>query len=506
MMQHYYGVEFTSQFENLFAGLAIANNKTEHASSFYVIKFDFSAINTISYVDTLRGMKEKILSAISEFSRTYSFFSEQELHPISEAEMPSEILIRFLDVFASKKTSHPLYVMVDEYDQFTNELMSFNLSDFTNTVSKNGFVRKFYEAVKEGVGRGIIARFFATGVTPVTLDSMTSGFNIAKDITLTPEFNEMLGFSEEEVAQILEYYEVENAARVLGDMRVYYNGSRFAPGAEMRLYNSNMIWYFLSDLIPYKRYPLSLTDNNIASDYSKMAYIVNLSASETKPEVLNRIFTEGETASMLTTQFSFQRRFTDDDMVSLLFYNGLLTLKEEYGQRFKFIIPNYSIRELYWDYFREKKEEELNIQFRRNEIDDDMYEFIYKGDTQRFLQAIEKVMAQLSNRDLRGFKEKDLKILVLLLCRAANVLIIESEVETSSGYIDLLLTGKHEQGIILHYCLELKYLQTTQKKQLTQVLEEGYKQAERYAKSLNRNTSYKPIALVFAGRTGAVKN
>lgn len=503
MLQHYYGIEFKDSFSNLFSNLHVGANPTHLANSYCVLLFDFSGVSSSNSNSLPTSMNIAVLQAIKYFNSSYDLLSADEIASLGSVEFPSDVLKEFFSLIRGRFPGG-LYIMVDEYDHFTNELLVQNMSDFKSTVSGNGFVRKFYEVIKSGVRDGVVERFFATGVTPVSLDSMTSGFNIAVDLTLDKEFNEMLGFTESEVEELLLYYDIPLRDAVLTDMRQYYNGSLFSKIASQRVYNSNMVLYFLDSLLRSGTYPGSLTDNNIASDYGKISNLIELSRTDDQVEVIDSLFSSGEVASGLTTMFSFERTFTKEDLVSLLFFHGLLTIKEPYGQRIRFTIPNYAIKELYWDFIREKKEHDLSIQFQKTEIDDDMYEFIYQEKPERLVAAIEKVMAQLSNRDLRGFKEKDLKIMVLLLCRATDVLIIESEVETGGGYIDLLITGKSAKDISLHYCLELKYTQSSKSEEAKKLAEMGFEQAKRYCESLNRNTQYTPMSIAFSGKKGTI--
>jgi len=501
-LQCYYGIEYKGRFTELFGELYIGKNPTKLANTLYVIVFDFSAVDTRHTDEIETGFFRRVKNGIDLFEATYKLFTDEQLVNLQKLTDPAELVLEFFSIFKNATSGGELFILVDEYDHFTNELLSFNLDSFRNIVTQNGFVRKFYEAIKSATREGIVDRFFATGVTPVTLDSMTSGFNIAKNLTLVKEFNEMLGFTENEVIEMLGYYVVESPERVIEDMREYYNGSLFCIDATTRLYNSNMVLYFVDALISTASYPRVLVDINIASDYSKIGKLILLAKHNELSERMNELFESGEVAARLTYQFSFERDFTEDDLISLLFYNGLLTLKSEMGPRFIFSIPNYAIRELYWDFLKIKYEERYSVELTNSEIDDEMYEFTYKANYQKLIHAIERVMERLSNRDLMNFTEKDLKLLVILLARLSDSFVIESEVEVSGKYIDLLLSAKTEKGIKENYLIELKYLKMAQESELNQKLNEAEEQAKEYLSLIERSKKYIGLAIVFVGRKG----
>jgi Predicted AAA-ATPase len=226
-------------------------------------------------------------------------------------------------------------LLLDEYDHFANGLVSFNLEGFKKAVSRNGFVRKLYEKLKIATRQNIIDRMFVTGVSPVTVDSLTSGFNIATQISLDLECHNLMGFTEAEVAEILRGVGATESdmPKLIRDMRRWYNGYSFNVATKERLYNSDMVLYFAHFYVQYKAYPTEMLDINIASDYSKIRKIFRIGGFESeKWIVLDKLIRGERVLFSLTSQFSFEKKsFPIEDILSLLFYMGFLTIKKKWG-------------------------------------------------------------------------------------------------------------------------------------------------------------------------------
>jgi len=197
-----------------------------------------------------------------------------------------------------REINGPIYVIIDEYDHFANELLSFDLALFQNSVSKNGFIRKWYEVLKQGT-KTSVRRIFATGVSPVTLDSLTSGFNIGKNLSRSQKLNEMMGFTAEEVS-LLVTETLPAGSRtpaMMGTMQQYYNGYLFSEKGEKRVFISDMILYYLSSTYEQGEPPELLLDMNIASDYGKLGRIMRLKSPESNIPVLKEIVYGGEVSA-----------------------------------------------------------------------------------------------------------------------------------------------------------------------------------------------------------------
>ena len=197
-LENYYDFKKVDKFEKLYGETYIGKNPTKLKNSYHILKFNFSGIDTENEETTIKGFREKVMISISGFVQKYGL--DFYVNPELTAE---GLLSSLIEAFKVQKSEEKIYVIVDEYDHFANELLGFNTNQSKNLVSKNGKVRKWYEILKEGT-ESVVDRIFITGVAPITLDSLTSGFNISSDKTQDREFNEMMGFTEKELRKLME--------------------------------------------------------------------------------------------------------------------------------------------------------------------------------------------------------------------------------------------------------------------------------------------------------------
>ena len=273
------------------------------------------------------------------------------------------ILDNLFKAFISQKNNEKIYVIIDEYDHFANELLGFQPEKFKDLVSKNGKVRKWYEILKKGT-ETVVDRIFITGVAPITLDSLTSGFNIATDETREKLFNEMLGFTKDELIKMMQEQEIskEEQEMIYPVMKENYDGYKFCIDSEEHIYNSNMCLYFLNQYVRNKALPRSLIDVNIASDYSKLENLINLCTAENKKEILEATLTDKGITANIIEKFNPQMGFKEDEFVSMLFYLGYLTIVEENFGRPVLKVPNQMMKEIYAEYFINVVKDEIYVE------------------------------------------------------------------------------------------------------------------------------------------------
>ncbi|MEZ4852000.1 MAG: AAA family ATPase [Bacteroidia bacterium] len=406
VLQYYYGLEHKNKFETLFGRFHIGQNPTPLANTYLILKFDFSGIDTDSREKTYRGFSFKVEHGIRVFLETYSaYFSSEDRKDILSKSAP-EIMISSLFAHFQQPDIPKIYVIIDEYDHFTNELISFRLNEFQEIVSENGYVRKFYEVIKTATHEGAVDRFFATGVSPITLDSMTSGFNMGSNISLDAALNEMMGFTQEEVRGILKGVEIADSELdgMMDEMRKWYNGYLFDADGKERMYNSDMVLYFANEYQKRRKYPRSLLDINISSDYGKLGKLFRLGGEESKRwDLLQRLLRGEEVSAQLTEQFSFARKFTEYDFLSLLFYMGLITIKKADLSEVQLQIPNEVIRELYYNYFLEQIQFQKNLDITNPDVVKRIQEFAKYNNPQPLILSPEDTLKQLSNQRLARF-------------------------------------------------------------------------------------------------------
>ena len=261
MLRHYYGLEFQPQFNELFGKLDIGKNPTALANQYMILKFEFTGIQTNTPDNTMEGFLGSVRDSVGLFLNQYDDIFPPDIHATivdkKQANLIMKALFFYYQKISKSKKVPKIYLLIDEYDHFTNELISFNFDFFAKSVTENGFVRKFYETIKAATWDGIVDRLFITGVSPVTVDSLTSGFNIGTNLSLHPNFHSMMGFEEPEVSGILKGIGVKRAdlTPILNDLRAWYDGYLFHIDAKSHVYNPDMVLYFAVYYQSTKKYP-----------------------------------------------------------------------------------------------------------------------------------------------------------------------------------------------------------------------------------------------------------
>jgi Predicted AAA-ATPase/PD-(D/E)XK nuclease superfamily len=486
MLHCYYGVEYKDQFQTLFGDLYIGKKPTPLANRFFILRLDFSGITTKEPQEVMHSFLQKVKSGTKDFLQTYSSYFQPNDEAVLEREhTPSGVLIDFFDLVTKRRLldDHKVYVMVDEYDQFTNQLLSYHSREFQKVVSEDGDVRVFYEVLKSVTGLGKVSRIYLSGVAPVTLDGMGSGYNISTNISLAWPFHKMVGFEEAEVKALLLKIGLSKGtlSTVLADLRKWYNGYLFSPSAKKKVYNSTMVLYFVSQYQRSMEYPSTLLDPNIASDYKKIRQVFELIRRDpfTLPTFNTLIETQSITAE-LTEVFSLERGFNTSDAVSMLFYMGFLTIVERDLSSYVFKYPNYLIEKLYAQYFVAllQKTEELPID--NNPINDAVRELAKNANPQPFLDQVKAIVKLHSNRDAMQFHEGSLKAVFISLLHHQQFYYINSEPEHERRYIDIYLEAMGGYKPKYEIAFELKYLKKKDPQDVKDVLETAEAQLKKY--------------------------
>ena len=457
-LECYYDINKKDKFEELFKNTYIGKNPTPNKNKYCILRFNFSGISTETIEETIKGFKREVASSIEVFVQKYglNFFVNREC----EAE---GILDDIFKAFYIQKPEEKIYVIIDEYDHFANELLGFRTDEFKNLVSKNGKIRKWYEILKKGT-ETVVDRIFITGVAPVTLDSTTSGFNIARDITRNINFNDMLGFSQKDVEYLMDELEIskEKQKELLPIIKTNYDGYVFSTMIKenmenYRLYNSNMTLYFLNMYQEQNNMPEELVDINIISDYSKIEAFMDLCQNMSKMELLEKIVAGDLIESELTEKFNAEIEFGEKELVSLLFYLGYLTIKEKDFDVIEFGVPNDVIRKIYSDYFLEyiKRRSGITNEISQKEI---LKEIFLEGKINKLLEILQEFLTNLSNRDYARFDEKYIKVIFYSICRMLKSLYVKSELEVGGKYADILLIPKDEIKERYSILIEFKYI------------------------------------------------
>ena len=476
VLENYYDKDKADKFEKLYGSKYIGKNPTKLRNSYCILRFNFSGINTETEESTMIGFKEKVSISIDGFTKKYGidFFVNKE-------QTPEGMLRSLIEAFRLQKPDDKIYVIIDEYDNFANELLGFYPEHFRSLVSKNGRVRKWYEVLKEGT-ETVVDRIFITGVAPITLDSLTSGFNIGKDITQDEEYNDMMGFTKEELVGILNNQEIsmEEQEKILPIMKENYDGYKFSLNAENQIYNSNMCLYFLSDYIRLGKIPDRLIDMNIASDYSKIGKMLNLCKGENRLEILRKTVQGEPIIDTIVEKFNPAIEFTETHMISMLYYLGYLTISGESLGMPELTIPNKVMKEIYADYFMQLMDKQADFRIDSSINQQILREIALEGKIDKMVEVLKIYLNNLSNRDLIKFDEKYIKLIFYCIAMNMKIYSTKSEMEVNRNYPDILLVPRDRTKGYKAIMVEFKYIKKGEKAKVEDKQKEAREQIKRY--------------------------
>ena len=476
-LENYYDIKKADKFEELFKNTYIGKNPTKQKNKYHILKFNFSGIDTTNEETTIKGFKNEIASSIKVFVEKY------DMNFIVNTEDEAEgILDNLVKAFNIQRRNEKIYVIIDEYDHFANELLGFNTNQFKNLVSKNGKVRKWYEILKKGT-ESVIDRIFITGVAPITLDSLTSGFNIGLDITQNAKFNEMMGFTKDELIKMIEDIGLtkEEQEEILPIMKENYDGYKFSLDGTEKMYNSNMCLYFLNRYLEQRKVPHQLIDVNIASDYSKLGSMLDLCKGEEREKIIEKTVSGEGIIGEITAKFNPAIEFTEKDLVSMLFYLGYLTIGGQEFEMTELKIPNKVMKEIYTEYFMKILSNNTNMQITDSEYVEILREVAIEGKIEKLVGLAQKYLENLSNRDYVKFDEKYVKLIFYCISMNFKVYRLKSEMEVQRKYPDILLIPKDRSKNYKAVMIEFKYLKKEEESKLQEKQEEAKKQIEEYA-------------------------
>jgi Predicted AAA-ATPase/PD-(D/E)XK nuclease superfamily len=502
MLEHYYDLGRRDEFDALFGGLWVHAHPTPEHGAYLVLTLDFSRVATDAGQDVLRrSFVEAVRGRVQTFLLRYRerIPALGDLYARLDRFEDAEALIgAVLDVVAA--TPHRMYLIIDEYDHFANRLLSSGEGTlYEAVVKKTGFVRTFYAALKAGTTTGVVARMFVTGVSPLMLDDLSSGFNIATHGSMSPRLSTLAGFTRADTERAVDEFLAArpHLAEVpgLGDrgalldvLEEHYNGYRFAEDAKERVFNSDMVLYFLRELDDRGRPPSNMLDQNVRTEYGHLSRIGALTATNLaeRRAFLQTIVGEGHIRSEIIEQFGVASLGSHAGFVSLLYFLGMLTLgtAPRSATGYDLEIPNRVIRELQWEHLALMLQEDATVRIKLDELQVALAAMAERGEIAPFLKLFhEQVLQSFSNRDLRGLDEKTIKLLLMTYASLGSAFYPLSEKEFAQGYGDLFLGASRDvAGANFSWLLELKYLKTGAKPaQIEAAFAEAEAQVARYA-------------------------
>ena len=469
VLENYYDLARADKFEQLFGQLHIGKNPTGKQNSYFVLKWDFSAVSPQGTADEIRqNLHDYLNDRIDFFSAYYRDWLATEIRLDRNNALSS--LQSLLN--AVQQSGHPFYLLIDEYDNFANEVMmgaeSGDREQYKTLLSGEGALKALFKVIKSAAAGQGLDRVFITGVSPVVLSDITSGYNVAENIYLLPDFNHLCGFYQEEIAEMVQQVAARcnlpetKAAEALELMRTFYNGYCFSLRTEKRIYNPTLVLYFLKAFQRDCEYPRKLLDSNMAMDRSKISSIARLPGGQQL--VLDALAEQPavsipELADRFGVQDMLDARKDDVFMASLLYYFGVLTIggKGDFGKT-ALHIPNLVIRKLYAERIRDSLLPDNQSMETARQAAEALYQ---QGDLRPLCDFVERKYFKIfHNRDYAWSNELTLKTAFLTLLFNDTFYIMESETALERSYADLTMIVRPDMRRygLLDILLEFKYV------------------------------------------------
>ncbi|GHT18270.1 hypothetical protein AGMMS4957_00200 [Bacteroidia bacterium] len=504
---YYYDLKTAGEFEELFGDLYIGKHPTPEHNTYAILQFDFSGLDTSGEKEFVKSFSEKIEMTVSHFIDLYRTIipnSEALIQKINQTRPGNGALQIAFDAINS--AGKKIFVIIDEYDHFANDLIAMGNMQGTDIykamIAANGLVRDFYERLKNAAKSSIVNRTFITGISPVMLDDLTSGYNIAIVLTMEPKYNEMMGFTQEEVEWLMRETGVD-PKYINIDMPAYYDGYLFHKDGAHSVYNPAMVLYFFEQIISRQQPPENIVDLNMQIDYGRLR---RLFKNESNRETLLKIVKEGGIVSELLQKFPIDMLEDDTQFVSLLFYMGLLTIKGSSLNQIRLEIPNFSVKTMYWDYIvRMTREASPLMTIQSQPLNESIIAAAMEGDITRFIEYVSKnAFSKFSDQDLKHFDEKYIQSLLLAYLFMSKIYVPMSEYEAVPGRTDIYLQRDPRlPQVKWEWILELKYCKTTTKPaEIAKLQKEGEEQIKQYLTShrLGNRSDLKAAVVVFIGK------
>lgn len=461
MLYSYYDCTQSHKFQSLFGNLWIGQHPTPLQGKYQVLFLDFSQIT--GNIDKLETKFNSYLSInLDAFVRQYSEYYQAEMEEIlaqEDFEEKMELIFK-----AAKAHQYHLYLIIDEYDNFTNVILNERGEKVYHAITHaDGFYRDVFKKFK-----GNFERIFMMGVSPVTLDDVTSGFNIGWNISIKPEFDEMLGFSTTDVVEMFIYYKEHGSIpadsdidAIVNDMKPWYDNYCFAKQAlkkKTRMFNCDMVLYYLRNYMDAGCPPEEMIDPNTRTDYGKMKKLLQFDKLDGERKgIIRKIAEEEQIVTQLYESFSAYQIPKAEIFPSLLFYYGMLTIKGTRGSKLILGIPNNNVRKQYYGYLEEEYQAKAYVDV--NQLTDYYYDMAYDGKWEEGLRFMADAYAKVSSvRD--GIEaERNLQGFFMAYLNLNDYYITAPELELNHGYCDFFLLPDLTHYASQHsYILELKVL------------------------------------------------
>ena len=514
MLHHYYNILEADKFEKWYGDLYIGKHPTPERNSYLIIYLNFAVVNA-----ELNSYRQSLdAHCNTEFNFFCDVYAQYLPEGIKEEMNKKKGAVEQLDYLYKEcvKTNQQIYLFIDEYDHFTNKILSEPscLEDYKSETHGTGYLRSFFDTVKAGT-YSTIKRCFVTGVSPVTMDDLTSGFNIGTNYSLSPEFNEMTGFNGEEVRAMLDYYATtcqfhHSTDELIEAMKPWYDNYCFSEKSYggTTMYNSNMVLYFVDNYIRNGGYmPRNMVEENIRVDYNKLRMLIRKDKEFAHDaSTIQTLVQQGYVTGELKTGFPAETVAEPDNFTSLLFYFGMLTISGTLEGETKLTIPNQVVREQLYSYLLDTYNE-ADLRFDNWEKGKLASAMAYRGDWKAYFDYIAECLHRYSSQRDKQKGKAYVHGFTLAMTAQNRFYRPISEQENQEGYADIFMFPLLDiyKDMLHSYIIELKYAKGKDSdEKVEQLRQEAITQANRYAasetvqKAIGTTTLHK-IIVVYQG-------
>ena len=514
MLQHYYDVRTRDKFDALFGDLYIGKHPTRDRNSYLVLYLNFSGISGELH-NYRQGLDAHCNTSFDYFCDIYAEYLPKGIKEVLNEKAGAVEQLDYL-YHQCELAGQQIYLFIDEYDHFTNAILSDaeSIHRYTEETHKEGYLRAFFNRVKAGTYSSI-KRCFITGVSPVTMDDLTSGFNIGTNYSLTPKFNAMMGFTEDEVREMLTYYSTKapfhhTVDELIELMKPWYDNYCFAQECydQPTLYNSNMVLYFVKNYIDNNgKAPRNMIESNIRIDYEKLRMLIRKDKEFAHDaSIIQTLVSQGYITGELKDGFPAANIVDSDNFVSLLYYFGMLTVSGTFEGKTKLIIPNQVVREQLYTYLLNTYNE-ADLSFSNHEKDELSSALAYRGAWQSYFDYIADCLKRYASQRDKQKGESFVHGFTLAMTAQNRFYRPISEADTQSGYVDIFLSPMLEiyPDMSHSYIIELKYARYKDPESRVEELRaEAIAQTNRYAdtdrvKNAIGTTQLHKIVVVYKG-------
>jgi len=450
MLHYYYDLYYKDKFETLYSDTYIGQNPTKEANKYLIMRFNFSGIDLNDVEESFRLY---LVIELKDCIEKYKLQIELYENPI----------ILFNEIFKYlKKSRLELMILIDEYDNFANKLLLRERTEYLGVVSqKTASFKQFFTILKTATDmeNSPLKRIFITGVTPMTMFDVTSGFNIGSNISLDANLNDMIGFNEEELSQLLNYYQLDVDKEILKE---WYNNYNFSEDNEQRIFNTDMILYFINKYKKTNTLPREMIDINVRSDYSQLRSIVYTNKKlNGNFETLQSLIV-GDTVSIpnLVQDFSALNLEKTNNFKSLMFYLGLITI-ESRTLDLSLKIPNETVKRIDIDFLKDTLALEQVFKLNTDIIEEYLKEFALEGGLNIFTYLAQMIQENTGIRDYI-YKEQSVKSMYIAYLSLSPYYIVKSELELNKGFADILIKPFNPYVKYIGL-LEFKYIKRSDK-------------------------------------------